>query len=54
VIVPKCSGGDSTAEPDIGILEAKIGGCDWEMHFDIRGKCHNEFGEDEGFLALGC
>jgi hypothetical protein len=26
VTVPKCSGGDSTAEPDIGILEAKIGG----------------------------
>jgi hypothetical protein len=20
----------------------------------IRGKCHNEFGEDEGFLSLGC
>jgi hypothetical protein len=35
VTVLKCSGGDSTAEPDIGILEAKIGGCDWEMHFDI-------------------
>jgi hypothetical protein len=36
VSVPKCSGGDSIVEPDIGILEEKIGGCDWEMYFDIQ------------------
>jgi hypothetical protein len=37
VTVPKCSGGDSTAEPDIGILEENIRGCDWEMQLIFRG-----------------
>jgi hypothetical protein len=37
VTVPKCSGGDSTAEPDIGILKVNVGGCDWEMQLIFRG-----------------
>jgi hypothetical protein len=36
VIVQKCNGGDSTLESDVGILEAKIGGCHWEMQFEIQ------------------
>jgi hypothetical protein len=36
VIVLKCSGGDSTAEVDVGILEAKIGGCHLEIQFEIQ------------------
>jgi hypothetical protein len=37
VTVPKCSGGDSTAEPDVGTLKVNVGGCDWEMQLIFRG-----------------
>jgi hypothetical protein len=36
VTVPKCNGGTSTAESDVGILKEKIGGCNWKMHCDIQ------------------
>ena len=37
VIVPKCSGSDNAAEPDVRILKANVEGCDWEMQLVFRG-----------------
>jgi hypothetical protein len=37
VTVPKCSGGDSTVEPDVGTLKVNVRGCDWEMQLIFRG-----------------
>jgi hypothetical protein len=37
VIVPKCSRGDGTTEPDVRTLKVKFKGCDREMQFIYRG-----------------
>jgi hypothetical protein len=33
----KCSGGDSTADPDVRFLQENVKGCDWEMQLIFEG-----------------
>ena len=37
MIVPKCNGGDSTIDPDVGTLKENVRGCDWEMQLIFKG-----------------
>jgi hypothetical protein len=36
VTVPKCSGGDSTTEPDVRILQENVRGCDSGDAIDVQ------------------